>query len=94
MIFVDFYDARSATASMRLHQNHLFEGHAVSQGIMIDFDKDPRNKRNRAFTSQARRSPSRSFSFATASISLWERTCLCACASESKNNERRMERRV
>jgi hypothetical protein len=53
MIFVDFYDVRSSTASMRLHQNHKFEAFNVEQGIMIDYDKDPRNKRNRAFTSQA-----------------------------------------
>jgi len=52
MIFVDFYDVRSSTASMRLHQNHKFEAFSVEQGIMIDYDKDPRNKRNRAFTSQ------------------------------------------
>ena len=35
MIFVDFYDIISATASMRLHQNHFFEGYPSKQGIMI-----------------------------------------------------------
>lgn len=35
MIFVDFYDIRTATSSMRLHQNYKFEGvPADSQGIM------------------------------------------------------------
>jgi hypothetical protein len=56
MIFVDFYDVRSSTASMRLHQNHKFEGYDVGQGLMVDYDKDPRNKRNRAFTSQVQSS--------------------------------------
>eukprot|EP00614_Pseudopedinella_elastica_P005612 CAMPEP_0172608964 /NCGR_PEP_ID=MMETSP1068-20121228/29003_1 /TAXON_ID=35684 /ORGANISM="Pseudopedinella elastica, Strain CCMP716" /LENGTH=383 /DNA_ID=CAMNT_0013412375 /DNA_START=86 /DNA_END=1239 /DNA_ORIENTATION=- len=55
MIFVDFYDIPTATASMRLHQNHFFEGFPAEQGIMIDYDKDPRHKRNRAFTGQSER---------------------------------------
>mmetsp|Transcript_19993 Transcript_19993/g.41036 ORF Transcript_19993/g.41036 Transcript_19993/m.41036 type:complete len:307 (+) Transcript_19993:25-945(+) len=55
MIFVDYYDIRSSTDAMRFHQNHKFEGHPVDQGIMIDYDKDPRNKRNKAFTGQQER---------------------------------------
>ena len=31
MIFVDFYDIPTATASMRLHQNHFFEGFPAEQ---------------------------------------------------------------
>jgi hypothetical protein len=54
MIFVDFYDARFATSSMRLHQNHKFQAH-FTQGIMVDYDKDPRNKRNKALTGQLER---------------------------------------
>ena len=50
MIFVDFYDVRSATNAMRQHQNTFLPGFEVEQGIMIDFDKDPRHKRNKAFT--------------------------------------------
>jgi hypothetical protein len=52
MVFVDFYDTRSATEGMRRHQNHFLEGFEVEQGLMIDFDKDPRHKRNKAFTAQ------------------------------------------
>ena len=33
----------------------MFEGHPVDQGIMIDYDKDARAKRNRAFTGQIER---------------------------------------
>jgi len=33
MIFVDFYDIPTATASMRLHQNHSFEGFPAAQVI-------------------------------------------------------------
>ena len=50
MIFVDFYDTRSATDAMRRHQNTFLEGFDVAQGLMVDFDKDPRHKRNKAFT--------------------------------------------
>ena len=50
MVFIDFHDIKSATRSMQLHNNSKFQGYAVKQGIMIDYDKDPRGKRNKAFT--------------------------------------------
>lgn len=55
MLFIDFYDIKSATAAMRVHQNHVFDGCSVGQGIMIDYDKDPRQKRNKALTAQLER---------------------------------------
>ena len=45
MIFVDFHDIRTATRAMQRHNNAKFEGFQnVKQGIMIDYDKDPRGK--------------------------------------------------
>lgn len=52
MVFVDFYDVRTATSAMQQCQNARFEGFEdVQQGIMIDYDKDARAKRNKAFSS-------------------------------------------
>jgi len=52
MIFVDYFDVRTSTDAMRAHQNQKFDGFSCDQGIMIDYDKDPRNKRNKAYTGQ------------------------------------------
>ena len=49
MAFADFESIRHATASMRLHQGHKFEGHAHGKGLAIDYDKDSRDKRNRQY---------------------------------------------
>lgn len=52
MVFADFFDVRTATSAMQLCQNARFEGFEdVRQGIMIDYDKDARVKRNKAFSS-------------------------------------------
>ena len=47
MAFVDFDATQLAAKSMRKHQNHKLPGVTEAMGgLAIDFDKDPRLKKN------------------------------------------------
>ena len=47
MAFVDFDATQLAAKSMRKHQNHKLPGVTEAMGgLAIDFDKDPRSKKN------------------------------------------------
>jgi hypothetical protein len=50
MVFVDFKSVVQATNAMRKCQGHVFEG--CTKGIAIDYDKDPKSKRNRNYENQ------------------------------------------
>jgi hypothetical protein len=48
--FVDFEDESFATKAMIAHQNHRLPGVPMTRGgIIIDFDRDARTKRNKAY---------------------------------------------
>jgi len=48
MVFVDYEHSRAATEAMLKHQDHRFPGIERGDGLKIDFDKDPDQKRNKA----------------------------------------------
>jgi hypothetical protein len=52
MVFVDFQSVVQATNAMRKYQGHKFEG---CKGIAIDYDKDPKSKRNRNYEAQRKK---------------------------------------
>ena len=52
MVFVDYDSESAATSGMQRHQNQRFKGVEGPHGIAIDFDKDPRQKRNRCYEQQ------------------------------------------
>eukprot|EP00041_Stephanoeca_diplocostata_P008523 m.126241 g.126241 ORF g.126241 m.126241 type:complete len:254 (+) comp17364_c0_seq2:255-1016(+) len=50
MCFVDFESVADATRAMIAHQNHRFPNTGLHRGgLLIDYDKDSRIKRNRAY---------------------------------------------
>ena len=51
-MFVDYDSESAATSGMQRHQNQRFKGVDGPHGIAIDFDKDPRQKRNRCYEQQ------------------------------------------
>jgi hypothetical protein len=48
--FVDYESISHATKGMVAHQNFRFPGVSLNRGgLLIDYDKDSRSKRNRAY---------------------------------------------
>ena len=53
MCFVDFHSVSSANLAMRKRQNHSFDG--AERKLLIDYDKDPTEKRDKQFAAQVGR---------------------------------------